>query len=148
TIRKYFKNPSVTTDIVVGFPDENDEEFLESLEFAKKVKFAKAHVFPYSIREGTKAATMPNQVDQIKKEHRSHIMIEETKKLHTSFLNSQIGTVAEVLFEREISKNIFEGYTKNYARVVVDSNDDLSGLIKSVLINIAKEDYCTGKIIN
>lgn len=146
-IRRYFDNPSITTDIMVGFAGEDDEEFMQSLEFAKKVQFAKTHVFPYSIREGTKAALMPNQVDHIKKEHRSHIMIEETKKLHISFLNQQIHKISEVLFEREISQNLFEGYTKNYARVVVSSNDNLSGLIKPVLINAVKDDYCTGKII-
>lgn len=146
-IRSKFINPSITTDIMVGFAGETNEEFLESLEFAKKVKFAKAHVFSYSIRKGTKAATMENQVDKKTKEARSKIMIEETLKLQQSFLLTQINTIQEVLFETPYKDGFFVGYTKNYTKVIVKSDIDLCGNIFKVKLLEIEDEHCIGEII-
>lgn len=145
-IRNIFDNPSITTDIMVGFVAETDEEFQHSLEFVKKIGFAKSHVFAYSIREGTVAANMQGQVLKIVKGERSKTMIEATKKSTREFLLTQIGAVSEVLFEKSDS-NLFVGYTKNYTKVVVETDKELSGSIKKVLIDKVYEDYCIGNLI-
>lgn len=145
-IRSKFDNPSITTDIMVGFAGETDEEFEASLEFAKKVKFAKAHVFTYSVRKGTRAETMSGHISLRQKEKRSHIMIEEMDKLQVEFLKSQVGTVQEVLFETETDGG-FTGYTKNYTKVVAQSDEPLCGKIKKVKLTSRKDDYCVGYII-
>ncbi len=146
-IRDGFENPSITTDIMVGFAGETDEEFSKSVEFAKKVQFAKSHVFAYSIREGTRAATMPDQLDKKTKDKRSKIMIEETNKTHLNFLKLQLNTIQEVLFETSHSDNKYEGYTKNYTKVVAESKIDISGEIKKVTIISIENDYCIGEIL-
>jgi len=144
-IRDKFKNPSITTDIMIGFPGETDEEFMQSVSFAKKVKFAKSHVFAYSIRKGTVAATMPNQVDRETKSKRSKMMLEETNKLQEEFMKSQVGQVEQVLFETE-HNHIYVGYTKNYTKVNVESQQDLCGQIKNVKLIQAFEEHCLGEI--
>lgn len=144
-IRSKFDNPSITTDIMVGFAGETDEEFNKSLEFSKKVRFAKAHVFSYSVRKGTRAEKMAGHISLRQKEKRSHIMIEEMDKLQVEFLKSQIGTVSEVLFETKTEKG-FTGYTKNYTKVVVQSDEPLCGEIRKVKITSQQDDYCIGYI--
>lgn len=145
-IRNKFDNPSITTDIMVGFAGETEQEFFESLEFAKKVKFAKAHVFSYSIRKGTKAATMENQIDKKTKEVRSKIMIAETEKLQQDFLLKQINTIQEVLFETPYKNGFFVGYTKNYTKVIVKSDIDLCGNIFKVKLLEVEDEHCIGEI--
>lgn len=146
-IRSIFKNPAITTDIMVGFPGETEEEFEASLVFAKKIQFAKAHVFAYSIRQGTKAATMENQVDKHTKEQRSKRMIEVAKQATQEFMQTQVGTTQEVLFETPHSENEYVGYTKNYTKVIVQSKEDICGEIKTVLIQSAFEEHCQGEIL-
>ena len=98
-IRKAFENPSITTDIMVGFPGETEEDFQQSADFAKEIGLAKAHVFAYSVRPGTRAASMPDQVPQREKETRSARLIEVTDKTRQAFLQSQVGREEDVLFE-------------------------------------------------
>lgn len=145
TIRKHFENPAITTDIMVGFAGETDEEFEKSLEFAKQIGFAKAHVFSYSRREGTKAAKMPNQVPAQTKKERSVKLIQLTDQSRQEFLTSQVGTTAEVLFETQ-DKQGNHGYTKNYTPVYVQTNCDLQGKILKVKITKTKNDYCIGQL--
>lgn len=152
-IRSRFNNSAITTDIMVGFAGETDEEFNESIAFAQKVQFARVHVFSYSIRQGTKAATMPNQLSREQKEKRSHLMIEATAKSAAEFLQSQIGTECEILIETKQSSksncNYLEnvgmdeyiGYTENYTRAVVNSNRDLCGEIVKAKITAINGDY-------
>ncbi|MGN0474126.1 MAG: tRNA (N(6)-L-threonylcarbamoyladenosine(37)-C(2))-methylthiotransferase MtaB [Acutalibacteraceae bacterium] len=122
-IRATFENPSITTDIMVGFAGETEEEFKQSVEFAKEIKFARAHVFAYSRRKGTRADSMPNQVDEHEKSRRSEIMIEATSATAEEFLRSQIGRTVNILAEREIEDGVFEGYTENYTPAKIRGKD-------------------------
>ena len=147
-IRKYFNNPSITTDIMVGFPGETEEEFHKSLEFAKKVGFAKVHVFPYSIRPGTRAAEFDNQITNAEKKLRSQKMIETTNKTRKDFLDFQVGKVENVLFETNPDFNIYEGYTPNYTPVRVKSDINIKGKALNVRIISADDDYCISEIVS
>lgn len=144
-LRAVFKNCSITTDIMVGFAGETEEEFKKSLDFAKKLAFAKAHVFPYSQREGTVAARAKNQVDNAVKTDRSRLMIEATNKSRKEFLNSQIGLTEEVLFEQLTKDGYWEGYTKNYTPVKMKSSDSISGQIIPVKLTALDGEHCIGE---
>ncbi len=132
-IRKMFPDSAITTDIMVGFAGETEEEFAESLAFAREIGFAKAHIFAYSRREGTVAYGLPNQVSNAQKAERSKRMIEATLDTEIQFLDKFIGTNQEVLIETE-SDGFFEGYTKNYCRVKIKSPLLSTGEILSVKI--------------
>ena len=112
-LRNAFDNAAITTDIMVGFPGETEEEFMQSLEFAKEISFSKVHVFAYSQRPGTKACNAPNQITKKVKETRSKQMMHVTNQTKQAFLNQQCGTIQDVLVEREINTNLYEGYTAN-----------------------------------
>ncbi len=146
-IRKIFKNASITTDIMVGFAGETDEEFEKSLKFAKKVGFARAHIFAYSRRAGTVADSMPNQISNAVKSERAKRMASVAKESETKFLNNQIGGVFPVLFETA-KDGVIEGYTPNYTRVSVKSDVDLKGQIKNVRLIKATGDSAIGEIID
>ncbi len=145
-IKNIFADAAITTDIMVGFAGETDEEFEASLNFAKEIGFAKAHIFAYSRRKGTIADGFKNQLDNATKDTRAHLMAEVTKQTETEFLNSQIGNVYPVLFETQ-ENDCNMGYTPNYTRVVVSTNKALTGQIKDVLIKAVKDDYCIGELI-
>ena len=146
-IRRIFDNPSITTDIMVGFAGETEEEFKSSLDFSDYIGFAKVHVFSYSRRKGTVADKMPDQVDAKIKNIRSKLMIEHTDNKRKEFLNSQIDRVEEVLFEIKNRKGYFEGYTKNYTPVYVNADESVLGKIVNVKITEAYDDYCIGVIV-
>ena len=139
-IRKYFASPAVTTDIIVGFPGETKKDFEESKTFVEKVKFYETHIFPYSIREGTKAANMP-QVDGNEKVRRANILNEINLKNQKEFRTSRIGKEDELLCEEIFIKDgieYFTGYTKEYVKVAVlngdlKTNDIVSGRIVDFL---------------
>ena len=145
-LRGAFSNAAVTTDIMVGFPGETEEEFEASLAFAGDIAFAKVHVFAYSRRPGTKANEYPDQIPKKVKEYRSHEMIKLTEKTREAFHAAQIGTVQPVLFEQEIDKNVYEGYTPNYTPVAVVSSKNLKGEIVPVEVISADKERCTGKL--
>lgn len=145
-IRARFENPAITTDIMVGFAGETEEEFETSIDFAKKVGFAKCHVFAYSRRSGTVAAALKNQVTNTIKEQRSRRMIEEMKNCEISFLNSNCGRIAEVLFETQ-NNNINFGYTKNYAPVRIESDENLCCITRSVELLKVKGESIIGRLI-
>ena len=145
-IRRIFDNPSITTDIMVGFAGETEEEFEKSLNFSDYISFAKVHVFSYSRRKGTVADKMPDQVDPKVKNLRSKLMIEHTDNKRKEFLLSQVGRVEEVLFEIKNRSGFYEGYTKNYTPVYVKSDNDLIGKIIPVKLIKAEKDYCIGVI--
>lgn len=146
-IRRIFDNPSITTDIMVGFAGETEEEFNSSLDFSDYIGFAKVHVFSYSRRKGTVADKMPDQIDAKIKNIRSKLMIEHTDNKRKEFLKSQIDRVEEVLFEIKNRKGYFEGYTKNYTPVYVDADSEVIGKIVTVKITEAHDDYCIGVIV-
>ena len=146
-LRQYFPGCAVTTDLIVGFPGETQEEFEQSLDFAREIGFAKVHVFAYSIRPGTRAAKMPDQLTRQQKEQRSHQMAQVTEESRKRFLQSQVGMVESVLFETEKLDGMQHGYTKNYTPVCVQSDRELCGSIHSVRITGAKDDYCIGQLL-
>lgn len=139
-IRKYFASPAITTDIIVGFPGETKKDFEESKTFVEKVKFYETHIFPYSIREGTKAANMP-QVDGNEKVRRANILNEINLKNQKEFRTLRIGKEDELLCEEIFIKDgieYFTGYTKEYVKVAVlnsdlKTNDIVSGRVVDFL---------------
>ena len=145
-LRKYISNVSITTDVIVGFPGETDEDFLETVNFINDIKFSKIHVFKYSAREGTRAASFKNQISPVIKEERSKILLELDKKLEEEFIDKFIGNNMEVLFEEENSGKYF-GYTRNYIRVEVKSTEGLAGKIKNCRITGRNENTALGIII-
>lgn len=145
-IRKSFENAAITTDIMVGFAGETEEEFEKSLAFAREIGFAKAHIFAYSRRAGTVAYALPNQVSNAEKARRSRLMSETTLKTEKEFLSSLVGKVFPVLFETA-QDGFAEGYTANYSRVKVKSEKPHTGEILNVKIIKAEKDYCLGEFI-
>ncbi len=145
-LRAAFPNCSITTDVMVGFAGETEEEFGASVDFVKEVAFAKAHVFPYSQREGTIAAKAPDQLDNSVKSQRSRIMIEAANGTRKAFLESQVGREESVLFEQPTKDGYWEGYTKNYTPVKVKSDRPLNGEILNVMLEKVDGDFCIGKI--
>ncbi len=146
-LRSAFDNAAITTDIMVAFPGETEEEFESSLAFAKEIGFAKVHVFAYSRRPGTVADSMPGQLTNRCKEERSRRMIELTDKSKKAFFRCQEGRTEDVLFERECDKNVWEGYTMNYTPVRAVSTRPVGGEILPVKLLRAEEDWCMGEII-
>jgi threonylcarbamoyladenosine tRNA methylthiotransferase MtaB len=117
TLREYMPDCAVTTDIIVGFPGETEQEFSETLAFAEEAKLARIHVFPYSRRSGTVADKLPGQVDEAVKKERARRLIELGSRLERRFVSSLLGTVQPVLFEEEGEDGACEGYTGQYVRV-------------------------------
>lgn len=145
-IRKSFENAAITTDIMVGFAGETEEEFEKSLAFAREIGFAKAHIFAYSRRAGTVAYALPNQVSNAEKARRSRLMSEATLKTENIFLSSLAGKVFPVLFETA-QDGFAEGYTANYSRIKVKSDEPHTGEILNVKIIKAEKDYCLGEFV-
>ncbi|MBP3328510.1 MAG: tRNA (N(6)-L-threonylcarbamoyladenosine(37)-C(2))-methylthiotransferase MtaB [Clostridia bacterium] len=144
-LRKAFRNTSLTTDIMVGFPDESEEDFEESARFAEKVGFEKVHVFPYSPREGTRAAKM-KQLEKSVKENRSREMIKRTNKIRNNYLLSQVGKEVNVLFETRTQDGFTEGYTENYTPVKVKGEIPCNE-IKKIKITAVDGDFCVGETV-
>lgn len=147
-LRTSFENPSITTDIMVGFPGEDNIEFQDSLRFAREIAFAKAHVFMYSPRPGTRAAGMPGQVSNACKEQRSEEMIRVTELTRNEFLKGQIGRREQVLFETNGSGGMYHGYTPNYTPVEAPSLENICGQVREVLITGLTENRqgCLGSL--
>lgn len=145
-IRNTFDNAAITTDIMVGFAGETEDEFKQSLDFAEKIGFARAHIFAYSRRSGTVAAGLKNQVSNSDKQTRARLMADITKKTETDFLKNQIGNTYPVLFETQNNSSA-EGYTPNYTRVIIKTEKVLTGQIRDVLIKSVCDDYCIGELI-
>ena len=125
-LRAEFPDMSLTTDIITGFPGETEAEFNETIEYARKLKFAKIHVFPYSEREGTKAADMP-QMDMSIRKNRAKRLIEVSDELASEFASSMTGKETEILIEKieeKDGKTIAEGYTGNYVRAFAEVEKD------------------------
>ena len=139
-LRAKFPNAALTTDIIVGFPGETDEEFNITYEFLKEIAFYKMHIFKYSPRKGTKAAVMPNQVDGKVKEERSKKLIELSNANENRYNQKYIGKDVEVLFE-ERDGDFIKGHTKNYIVVKLKTNsDELVNKIACVKVSEAKSD--------
>ena len=139
-LRAKFPNAALTTDIIVGFPGETDEEFNQTYEFLKDIAFYKMHIFKYSPRKGTKAAVMPNQIDGKIKEERSRKLIELSNENEYKYNQGYIGKEVEVLFE-ERDGEFIKGHTKNYVVVMFKTeSDELVNKIANVKVSEAKSD--------
>lgn len=145
-LRESFPEAAITTDIMVGFPGETDEEFNKTLDFVNEIQFAGAHVFQYSPRRGTPAAARPDRIAPQIKEERSKIIIEAAKKSRDKFLEQSIGKTVSVLFEQRAKDGCFEGKTANYINVHVETNEDLSGKFFNVKLEKAKDGIVYGVI--
>lgn len=133
TLRKYYPEASFTTDVIVGFPGETDEEFAKTYEFLKEIDFYRLHVFKYSPRRGTVAEKMPNQIDGNKKEERSNKLIELSNSTENKHNQSYIGKTVKVLFE-EFEDGFFKGHTTNYMMVkVADEEEQLDKFVNKIL---------------
>ena len=124
-LRNAFPNVAITTDIIVGFPDETEEDFKESLAFAERMKLDKIHTFPYSPKKGTPAAKMKNQISGDVKSQRSKEMIALSDKMNIDFLNNNIGKTVPVLFE-DMENGFWQGHTTNYIKVLAKSDENLN----------------------
>ena len=142
SLRSAFKDASVTTDILVGFPTESEADFCETVDFAKSIGFEKIHIFPYSKRNGTPAAAMPQLSNTIKDE-RAKRLGAAAAEIRKEYLLKQVDKVYEVLFETE-HPEFSEGYTKNYTPVRIYDGKDRKGKFINVLITDAGDDYCVG----
>ena len=131
-IRSIRPDISLTTDIIVGFPYETDELFKESYDFAKKLNFAKIHVFPYSVREGTVAAKMPNQVDGTTKKERVKKLISLSNKLEKDYYQKFVGQKVKVLIE-EVKDNVSIGHTSNYLKVEISKSLQVGQIYEVIL---------------
>lgn len=127
-LRNAFDDTSITTDVMVGFNEESDKDFNESLNFVKKIRFEKVHVFPYSERTGTAASRKGDSVSKQEKERRASVMAEAAEKIRDEYFNSLIGKTVNVLFENETAPETFRGYTKNYIPVEIKCGKNIKGL--------------------
>ena len=139
-LRKTFEDAILTTDIIVGFPGESEEEFEKTYEFLKEIKFYKMHVFKYSPRKGTKAAVMPNQIDGNKKEERSKKLIELSNENEKAYNEQYVGKEVEVLFEEE-KNGMWQGHTKNYILAHYKTEENLENKMIKLQCVEAEQEY-------
>ena len=128
-LRKYFKNPAITTDIITGFPQETEEEFAETVEFVKKVNFYETHIFRYSKRQGTPAAKMDGQLTDAVKALRSDVLLELAQKNGKAFREQFVGQTVDVLLEetKEINGRLYmTGHTKEYIQAAVETAENMA----------------------
>ena len=140
-LRKYFNNPAITTDVIVGFPQETEEEFEATKVFLEKVQFYEMHIFKYSRRKGTVADRMEGQVDEKVKTQRSAILLELENKMSKEYRQQHVGKTEEVLIEEIVSENgkdYFMGFTPDYIRVKIACD---TALDNSEYINTIKKVY-------
>ena len=137
-LRKYFRKPAITTDVIVGFPQETEEEFEETCRFLEKIRFFEMHIFKYSKRKGTVAAKMAGQIPDTIKAERSNRLLEMEAEHSRDFRSSYIGRNAEVLFEesKEIGGRKYQiGHTKDYVKVALETEENLANQMHTVKIN-------------
>ena len=143
-LRRYFDRPAITTDLITGFPGETEEEFAQTLAFIERCGFAAMHIFPYSVRPGTKAAAMPDQCTAAVKEQRAARAAETAEQMKQAYLRGCIGQTYPVLFEQE-KNGLYVGHAPNYCQVGV-RGEDLHNKIYGVRIVEVTEDMLTGEL--
>lgn len=148
-LRRAFADCVITTDIMVGFAGETDEDFAETAEFVKKIGFEKVHIFPYSVRKGTAAEKLGGHVEKAVKEQRAKALEQVCSQIRQEFLRSNIGRTVSVLFEKEKGDGWHRGCTMNYTPVKVraDGDDSWRWQTKSVRITGVSGDSCTAELI-
>ena len=146
-LRAAIPNVSITTDVIVGFPGETNEEFDKTYEFLKDIELTHMHIFKYSPRKGTPAATMENQVDPSTKHERSEKLLQLNEENFKKFGQKMLDKEFNVLFEQKVGDNKFEGLTENYVKVIVESDKDLSEQILKVKITDVKNEFLEGILV-
>ena len=149
-LRETLPDVSISTDVIVGFPGETEEEFNETYKFLERIKLTKTHVFKYSPRKGTKAAEMKDQIDGSIKDKRSKLLIELSNKNEKEFIEKFIGKEMDVLIETEVKgqEGIYEGYTRNYIKVQVPCNcTDVTGKIVDIEIVEVKDEQGIARLL-
>ena len=146
-LRAAIPNVSITTDVIVGFPGETNEEFDKTYEFLKDIELTHMHIFKYSPRKGTPAATMENQVDPSTKHERSEKLLQLNEENFNKFGQKMLDKEFNVLFEQKVGDNKFEGLTENYVKVIVESDKDLSEQILKVKITDVKNEFLEGILV-
>ncbi len=146
-LRSNYPDVAITTDVMVGFPGETDEEFDKTMQFLEAVRFADAHIFQYSPRTGTPAAKRTDQIPPQIKEARSKLVAEIIEISRREFLAGFLGETVEVLFERLCGDNMFEGKTGNYITVAAETKLDLSGKFRQVYLREIRDDKIYGDIL-
>lgn len=141
-LRRNFKDCTLTTDIMVGFAGETNEDFEQTVEFAKKVGFEKIHIFPYSVREGTRAAEFDGQLEKAVKEKRAAMLNETAVKIRAEFLKNQVGKTLEIIPESKHESGYTFGYTANYTPVRVNDKFLKVGEPVKVKITDSDSEYC------
>jgi threonylcarbamoyladenosine tRNA methylthiotransferase MtaB len=149
SLRKNISDVAITTDVIVGFPGETNEEFSQTVKFLQEISFAQMHVFKFSPRKGTPAATFQDQVQPEIKEERSNILLKLSKLKRSEYLSNYIGRIMPVLFEQELAnkEGMIEGLTTNYIKVVCLGGVEEKGKIINVRIDGVEEDYAIGSIV-
>lgn len=145
-IREQLPDITITTDVIVGFPGESEEDFAETMRFAERCGFAKMHIFPFSKRKGTPAAKMPEQIIEAVKEQRAAALGELDEKMFHACLEQAVGTESEVLFEQPVDDEHIEGLIGNYQRVIVKASVSLCGEIAKVKIVGVQDDFLLGEL--
>lgn len=138
-LRKYFNNPAITTDVIVGFPQETEEEFETTYDFVKRIYFYEMHVFKYSRRKGTVADKMDGQVDEKIKTQRSGCLLALEKEMSAAYRKESLGQTMQVLIEEKMTYNgtdYMAGYTKNYIRVLVPVSDRMTEAAVNTIVNV------------
>lgn len=146
-LRNTYNDVILTTDIIVGFAGETEEEFQTTYKFLKKIRFYKTHIFKYSERKGTKAAEMKDQVSGDKKEERSKILLNLSDEIEEKYLNEYVGKEVKVLFE-EKDGEYYKGHTANYLMLKVKTEKDVSNTIQNVLLKERNNLELLGTIVN
>ena len=149
-LRETLPDVSISTDVIVGFPGETEEEFNETYEFLKRIKLTKTHIFKYSPRKGTKAADMPNQINGKVKDERSKKLIELNDINEKEFTEKFLGREMDVLMEQGVKgkEDVYEGYTKNYIKVEVHCMAaNITGRIVDVRLEKAEKDYAIAEMV-
>ncbi len=145
-LRNKFENCSISTDILLGFPGETEDEFNKTLDFVREIELSKAHVFPFSIRKGTKASKMENQIDKSIKKKRCKVIADIIKKQSENFLLSQVGNKLFVLFESLEGENMYIGFSENYLVVKVFSKENICGKILPVTVKACDSETLFGEV--
>ena len=143
-LRQYFDRPAVTTDLITGFPGETEEEFAQTLAFIEKCGFAAMHIFPYSVRPGTKAAAMPDQCTAAVKERRAARAAETAERMKQAYLHGCVGQTYPVLFEQE-KGGLYVGHAPNYCQVGV-RGEDLHNAVRNVKMEAVDGDMLIGEL--
>ena len=145
-LRAYFPGCALTADLITGFPGETEADHAATLAFIRKIGFAEMHIFPYSVRPGTKAAAMPGQLTHAVKDARAAEAQTAAGEMQLAYLDAQIGRTLPVLFETEEAPGLWQGHSDNYCEVLAEG-ENLHGLMKNVQITAREGKKIVGKIV-